>query len=131
MKTLIFTIVALLSSTAVAAGEVSITCNDRQTYSKIVSINSNNFLETVQLSHNFAGATLQCATATSRAIEEKNTFRCAGIWVFDHRRPDDSIGTVAVAEFTHVNKDQWSAKFTTSHDYDNVELNINCTITSN
>jgi len=130
MKTLILTILTIGIIPLSYANEVNINCEDRASASSIKGNGGDSFLKTIFLRHNFAAAELKCSTALSYAIDDKQTFRCAGVWGFDLNRPDETLGTVAIAEFTHINEDKWSAQFTTSHDYDRQELTIECEITN-
>lgn len=114
----------LIGSSAFA--ETTLECRDGETASWLKSGDLNDFRGSMDLRHNFASASLNCSSETDAAIKEEMAFRCAGVWVFDSRRPDATIGTLAVAEFSKKEDSTWIAKFTTSYDYDRQDIEMEC-----
>ena len=107
--------------------ETSIQCSDPLTFSHISSAELSR--EIMTINYNFATAKLFCDFSSEHAVEEKRPFRCAGMWTFDLRRPDQTTGTPVVAEFHFSEeKEQWMSSYRTSHDYNRVKVEMNCEI---
>lgn len=113
-------------STSAKAETINFECSDLTSATWVTGHSDGSLTDEITIRHNFASAKLHCDTSTQRAIDENITFRCAGMWTFDTRRPDDTIGTVAVIEFKHIDNKNWQATFKTPHAYDRQLIKMNC-----
>ncbi len=123
-------LVLILSTLLATQGlwaKTSIQCSDQLTFSHIRT--SDLGQETMTINYNFATAKLFCDLSSEQALEERRPFRCAGMWTFDLRRPDQTTGTPVVAEFHYSEeKQQWMSAYRTSHDYDRVIVISDCLV---
>ncbi len=131
MKLLSLTAAALLFA-SVATASLTVDCTNGGA-SRLASNAAWSRVNTTDLflTHNFASASLNCDSLTEEAVRQRRTFRCAGIWSVDFRRPDLTLGTVAVVEFIQKSGDSWSARYQASYDYDREDVSMTCTIKTN